>query len=242
MASRLNDVGAAVSGTLLPLYSEHYGRSGLQEVGRVFAAGLKYLQILMVPICMLGFVMAKPLTLLIYGSAYLPLVLPLKILIASIALTSLGAVNSTLLLGAEKQSFIAKFGTVTAVLNITLDLLLIPTHGALGAAIANCSAQIIGAIGGTMYTLYYVKVRFPWKATATIYCAAAAAVTVPAYYFGRDRSDAFTLAWTLAAAALIYVTTLVATGELGKRDVNLLRRAFLQRASETSAPETIPVS
>lgn len=227
MAAKLNDLSSVVSSMLLPLYSESYGRHGLDEVGDVFASSLKYLQMFMAPVCMLGVAVARPLVQLIYGSEYLSLVLPLRILIVSVILTSLGAINSTLLVGTEKQSFIAKYGTVIAVLNVTLDLLLIPRHGALGAAIANCSAQIAGAIGGTVYALHYLRVRFPWRPTLTIYGAAATAV-VPADYYLKKTQNPFVLISLVLAAAAVYLTILTAAREIGKRDLRLLRKVFFK--------------
>jgi O-antigen/teichoic acid export membrane protein len=237
IVSKMNDVASVFAGTLLPLYSESYGRSGLGEVGFFFRNSLKYLQMGMVPLCALGFVVAKPLVLLLYGVKFLPLVVPLQVLVVSLAVTSIGGVNSPLLLGIGKQGFIAKFGTCVAVLNLTLDFSLIPHYGALGAAVANCAAQIVGAVGGTFYVISYVKAKFPWRSTATIYVAAAIAAAPVYYCFARPQLGIPIEAGSVVIGALLYIGLLVVAGELEKSDWGVLRGAFLAKIGSAKPAE-----
>jgi len=191
----------------------------------------------MVPLCVLGVVVAKPVVQLLYGSSFLPLVVPLQILILSLALTSIGGVGSPLLVGTGKQSFIAKYGTFVAVLNLTLDFILIPRHGALGAAVANCTAQIVGALGGTFYVIRYVRTKFPWRTTATIYGASTIAVAPVLYCFSRPQLGIPIQAGAVAIGAILYVGLLVVAGELGRRDLGVLGGAFLARIGSTKPAE-----
>lgn len=232
MASKLNDITGTFSTTLMPLYSETYGRNGLRDVGLVFTNATKYLQILMVPICLLGVAIAKPVVQMIYGSQFLSVALPLQILLLSLPLTCIGVVISPLLYGVDKQSFIAKYGTVVAVLNIALDLILIPKYVAVGAAIANCSSQIAGVLGGAYYVVRCIGVTFPWKSTIKIYVAAALA-TAPAVYLVSRMGSHVEIVPILAAvgvAGVLYLAILVLLGEFGRRDIDLLKRAFLAKA------------
>lgn len=237
IAAKLTDISGTFSSTLLPLYSESYGRHGLREVGTVLTKALKYLQMVMVFPCLLAAAICKPLVGLLYGPDYGPVVLPLQLLLVSLAVTSIGVVCSPLLVGTEKQSFIAKYGTFVAVLNITLDFILIPQHGALGAAIANCTAQIVGVVGGTIYVIRYAKAIFPWKSTAAIYVAAAVSVAPVAYCFSQLWSGTVVLAGSVAVGAILYLALLMVFGELGRRDVDTLRNAFLAKVRSPKLTE-----
>jgi O-antigen/teichoic acid export membrane protein len=227
IAAKLGDLSGTFSGTLLPLYSESYGRHGLRQVGSVLTKALKYLQMVMVFPCLLGAAICKPLVELLYGSSYDPVVLPLQLLLVSLAVTSIGVVCSPLLVGTEKQSFIAKYGTFVAVLNVMLDITLIPQHGALGAAIANCTAQIVGVIGGTVYVIRYAQASFPWRSTVAIYLAAAVSVAPAAYCFAQSRSGIVMRTGSVASGMILFLALLVVSGELGKRDIGALRGAFV---------------
>jgi O-antigen/teichoic acid export membrane protein len=66
----------------------------------------------------------------------------------------------TLLYSAEDLGFILKWGCVAAAINVLLDLALIPSHGALGAAWANGVAQSFAAltIWGRVLVRYPVRI------------------------------------------------------------------------------------
>jgi O-antigen/teichoic acid export membrane protein len=242
IATKLNEISGTFAGTLLPIYSESYGRHGMREVGSVFEKALKYVQMVMVFPCLVGTAICRPLVELLYGPNYGPVVLPLQLLLVSIAFTSMGVANSPLLVGTEKQSFIAKYGTFVAFLNITLDFCLIPRYGALGAAIANCSAQIAGVLGGTFYVIHFTRARFPWSSTAKIYFSAAAAVAPVAYCFFWVQPGIPMRAASVAVGATLYFGLLVVTGELGMDDFNVLKGAFLTKVHSSKRQEVPDVA
>ena len=235
IASKMSDITATFSATLMPLYAESYGRDGLRNVGLVFVNALKYLQMLVVPLCLIGAALAKPLTQLLYGSQFLAVALPLQVLLLSMSFTSIGVVISPLLYGIDKQSFIAKYGTAVAVLNLALDLILIPRYAAVGAAVANCTAQIAGIVGGALYVLHCVRISFPWKTIVVIYLAAAVAVAPVAYFARGDHPGIAVLSGSVLFAAVLYMLLLAAVGELGKQDLDVLKKALLTRSSPPKA-------
>jgi O-antigen/teichoic acid export membrane protein len=242
ITAKLNDVASTFSSALLPFYSESFGRNGLQDLAPAFVNAVRFLQMVMVPLCMLGIAVARPLVGLVYGTRYLPLVLPLQLLYAALAFTSTGVVGSPLLVGTQKQAFIAKYGTAIAILNVSLDLLLIPRHGALGAAMANCAAQIAGVLGGTIYVVRYVGARFPWRTTATVYFAAAVGVAPVALCLGWERGGAAAFVGSLVIGAALYFCILVVTGELGRGDFGALRGALSARVYQPKSlrlPDTV---
>ena len=229
ISAKLTEVSGTFSSTLLPLYSESYGRHGLRQVGQVYVTALRYLQMIMVFPCFLAAAICGPLVNLLYGSSYGPVVLPLQLLLISLALTSIGVVGSPLLVGTEKQSFIAKYGTFVAVLNVAMDFFLIPHYGALGAAIANCTAQVVGVLGGTIYTLRYAGAKFPWKTTAVIYFAATVSAAPSAYCFSATHSGfPLRIASVLTGGAL-YLGLLMLAGELAGRDLTAVKEAILTK-------------
>jgi O-antigen/teichoic acid export membrane protein len=237
IATKLSEVSGTFSSTLLPLYSESFGRNGLRDIGKVYVKALKYLQMVMVFPCLLAAAICKPLVELLYGSSYGPVVLPLQLLLVSLAITSIGVVGSPLLVGTEKQSFIAKYGTFVAALNIAMDLVLIPRHGALGAAIANCTAQIVGVLGGTIFVIRYARAKFPWRTTATIYFAAAVSVVPVVYCFSVAQSGIVIRAVAVATGALLYMGLLIFAGELGKHDFAALQEALLRKVYSSKLVE-----
>jgi O-antigen/teichoic acid export membrane protein len=241
IASKLGEIATIITSTLLPLFSESYGRDNFGEIGQIFVNALKYLQMVMVPLCLLAAAMAGPLVRLVYGSSYLPSVLVLQVLLICQAFTSIGSVGSSLLLGTERQGFIAKWGTLIAILNVVLDLILIPRYGAVGAAVANCTAQITGVFIGTFYVVHYIRVSIPWRATAAVYSAAVIALAPLAYLANRTPTGIAILIGAVALGAVLYFGLLVIVGELRKDDLNLLKTALMTKVQAPKPLETADV-
>ena len=221
-------MASTFSTTLLPLYSEIYGRSGLgsridahkfcevstNDNGSSLSFGQRRQTIgpldLRTPIHAVG-------------SSFT--------FCSSVFLSRVSERSSPLLIGTDRQRVIAKYGTAVAVLNLAMDIMLIPRYGAVGAAIANCSAQIIGVIGGTTYVFRCSRTGFPWRSTAVIYLAGTAAVSLIAYSFSRQPSGAVLRAASLAAGAVVYVAILATAGELGRRDLGVLKGSLLPKVN-----------
>lgn len=224
-SGKLSEIGATFTNVLMPLCSERYGRSGLKDLATVYGTALRYVQIVMVPVCLLGVAVTHPIVRLIYGTSYLPLAQVLQVLLGSLAFTSMGGVTSALVYGSDRQAFIAKYGGPIAILNLILDLALIPRVGAVGAAMANCAAQATAVLVGLLYVRRFLNGRFPWAATARIYTSACVAVA-PVAYLAWIRAGIVGVVCSAAVAGPLYLVLLAVTGEIGKREFYLMRQGF----------------
>jgi O-antigen/teichoic acid export membrane protein len=225
LAGKLSEMATVCTSTLMPLSSEAYGRSGLQELRAVYYSGMKYIQMLIVPLAMFGADLSGAAVRLLYGEKFLPLVPVLQILLAGVAVATLGGVASSLIYALDKQPFMAKFGTAVAVLNILLDLLLIPRWGAMGAAIANSSAQVLAVLIGLVYAKSLLACAFPWKETLKIYTAAAVSAT-PAFFLAQEQSGQAALLAATALGVVCYLSLLIILGAIGKDGLALIKETF----------------
>lgn len=225
IAGKVGQIANLLTNVLLPIFSERFGRSGLRELWSVYRQGIRYVQLAIVPACFYGIVLARPAVLWIYGGAFLPAVPVLQILFAALAFTCLGTVASTVVLGAERPGFIAWSGVPVALLNIGLDLALIPRAGALGAAAANCAAQVAGVVVGLIYVHYLLRRGFPWASSARILLAAAAAAAPLVFCQMVGAQGPLWLAAGLLGGGL-YLAVLLVSGEVGSEDWRLARAIF----------------
>ena len=88
---------------------------------------------------------------LLYGSEFDRSGTVLVILISTLPFVPLMAVSASVLLGIGKQWVPIGIGAVAALCNIGLDLWLIPSYDAIGAAVANTGAQIVGSLPLAFY-------------------------------------------------------------------------------------------
>jgi O-antigen/teichoic acid export membrane protein len=223
LAGKLSEIAAVCTNTLMPLSSEAYGRSGWDDLRTVYGSGIKYIQMLIVPLAMFGVAFSRPAVRLLYGESFLPLVPVLQVLLAGVAISTLGGVASSLIYALDKQPFIAQFGTAVAVANLLLDLILIPRYGALGAAIANSSAQVLAVTAGLAYARGLLACSYPWKDTLQIYLASALAAS-PALLLAHWECGWATIFAGTALGMVGYLSLLIVLGVLGRNGLELVKQ------------------
>jgi len=140
-----------------------------------------------------------------YGSQYLPAI-PVFIVVAllSIPKAVLGPAL-TLLYSAEDLGFILKWGCAAALINVALDIALIPSHGAIGAAWANGIAQSFAALSiwGRVLLRYPVRVDLP--VVLRLVAATLAMAIVVLGIVAIPLKPLLTLSIAVPAGALVFV-------------------------------------
>lgn len=166
----LSQIFGTATGTTVMV---QYGRDE-RRLGPMVAAATRYLGLIAFPVHLGLAAIAGPITLLAYGSQYAPAILPLA-LAAVFGIPKAFMVPVTAMLQSyDRQALLIRWGLIAGVVNLTLDLLLIPKYGANGAAIANGGAQTFSAVALWMVAARMFKLELPWKFLA----GAAACATI----------------------------------------------------------------
>jgi O-antigen/teichoic acid export membrane protein len=122
-----------------------YGR-GEERLHQLTVSGAKYAFLLALPLLAGMACISGPAILLLYGHAYQPMI-PVLTIAAVLAIPKSLIGPATLLLQSyENQGYLIAVGCACGALDILLDILLTPSHGAVGAALANGLAQTAAAI------------------------------------------------------------------------------------------------
>jgi len=127
-----------------PLLSKYFV-SSKEKLKETYSLSFKYLAMVIVPIAFGVCILAEPIVRIIYGSKFLPLIPALKILIWSEVFAFLGAVHVSVLISVGLQKLDFAFTLSGAVVNILLNLLLIPVYGIIGASLATVISYGLGA-------------------------------------------------------------------------------------------------
>lgn len=88
-------------------------------------------------------VLARPLISIMYGESYLPAIAPLRIITWYTAFSYLGVARNAWIVSKDRQKYLFGIYVSSAVANVILNYLLIPSMGASGAAIASLIAQVL---------------------------------------------------------------------------------------------------
>ena len=154
-----NVIGAAVSARLM---AEH-GRSA-GNVGPLAAASIRYLALLVFPVYVGLASLSSPVIQVAYGQSYLPAIPVLLVALLLAIPKAFYWLPTALLQALDRQGAMFRCLFIVAILNIALDLALIPGYGALGATIGNGLAQSAAVIALIVVTARIGRIAMPWMA------------------------------------------------------------------------------
>ncbi len=150
----------AITTVLLPRLTDYAHNNDKERFTALAEKCLNILLLLSIPMTTGLILLSKPIILLLSGEQYLPSVPSMQIISLIIILTSLGSLIGAQILpslGKEKISFYSYIAG--AITNITLNAILIPKLGSLGAAIGTVCAEFIV----TLIQCIYVRKLFSNK-------------------------------------------------------------------------------
>ncbi len=147
----------ALVASLYPRFSEYFVKDKAKLV-YYFEMAVKYLLIIVLPIAIGIAILAKDLILSIYTSEFLPAVLPLQILMISLIFSFLSFPIGAFLNAGNKQTTQTAIIFCILILNIILNLFLIPQYGVSGAALAALAGNILLTVIGYIFVQTIAKI------------------------------------------------------------------------------------
>jgi O-antigen/teichoic acid export membrane protein len=198
------------------------GRSPGEAV-RTTATATWFVMLIAAPVLLGVASVSEPLVRLLYGAKYVPAIPVLTVL----AITSLGLAVSQptqyLLIGAERQRFYIAWLCLAGLVDVVTNLLLIPAHGALGAAFAKGAGGVVGAIGFLTYLAVHFRGELPYGRMARLLFACAA-MFVCVRLVGRPLPSILALLVGIPSGVAIFVVLTRWLKVLDAADRQRLRR------------------
>jgi stage V sporulation protein B len=121
---------------LFPAFSSIKATGDRKMLKGVVNRSLKYTIYLILPVVFGLFVLSEPVVRILFGPDFYPAVLPLKILVFGSLFLTLSKICQSFITGVGKPVSYTRYMIFSGVLNIVLNLILIPPYGLIGAAIA----------------------------------------------------------------------------------------------------------
>lgn len=202
LTSRLSTVGDSIAFVLFPMFVTRNVQGGLDALRPVYKKSMRYIQILLIPICVWGIPLIPALVVFAYGNQYAPVVPIAQVLLVALALATTMTANSGLLYSIDRQAALLRLMFLVALVNVALDLVLIPRYGAFGAACANGLTQIFFACGLVLLVQRELPHSFPFGGTAKILFAALIS-SLPIFYAELAMHASFPALLSLVLVAAI---------------------------------------
>ena len=154
-------VPGVFSALLLPMMSEAV-MQGKDRIRRRFVDSTLYLTMLAVPLMVFGVVFSAPIIGVLYGVDYAPAALVFAVVLCAGCITTMAHGASSLLLSADRQHQILILSLFMTVLKLLLDWWWIRLAGLDGAAAANFTVAVIGAVAIMALALRTLRARLAW--------------------------------------------------------------------------------
>ncbi len=215
----------AVGAAIFPAMSAYFV-SSRQLLAKSFERASYYLVVVAVPLALGIFALADPIILTVYTKAFEASIVPLQILILSLPFIFLNFPIGSLLNAANRQrQNTINIGIITVV-NIALNVLLIPRFTFNGAAIASLISSVLLFALGLYQVTRVVDVRKLFFFKVTSKCLTAALIMGFLMLQFKDRLSFLILA---PIGAVVYFVILFSIGGFATSDVVKIYRSLAKR-------------
>lgn len=208
-------VPLALVAAAYPRFSEYYAQNR-KRLARVLEQSVKYLLLVVAPVAVGIYLLARDIILALYTAEYLPSVLPLRILIVSLVFSYLSFPIGAFLNACDRQrAQTAIVGFVMAT-NILLNLLLIPRFGVVGAAIAAFAGNALLTLLGSWFVPRIARVSLASIGKNVVQIGVSAAVMGAVVWLVHQHVH-FTI--SILAGAVVYICMLFVTRAITRSDL-----------------------
>ena len=201
--------------SLLPVMSK-YHETSQKNFDKMYQLSFKYLLTFIIPVAFGASFFSDRIVSIFYGKDFLSSSPALRILIWSEVFVFMGVVNNSILISANKQKIDPLFTGASALVNIILNLILIPKYSYIGAAIASLIAYSTGPIMG-----YFIHATHLYSRCMLYYSLKpilASLITISLVYYSH-----FYFLGSIFVAPLIYLLTMYLIKGFRQDDIILVK-------------------
>jgi len=173
LISFLGQLGNVAKLSLIPTLSRV--RDQPEVEAEINASALARVSLVALPVAVGGFLVGADLIRELYGAQYHPAGLPLQILIWTIAGLLWRSTFEAFLIARDRQKLILQSTGLAAALNLSLNLVLIPSYGLVGAAVATLATEVVRLLMVVRHArrtgygrIAYARLWKPFAATAAM--------------------------------------------------------------------------
>jgi O-antigen/teichoic acid export membrane protein len=222
LAHLLSIVINSVGFLFLPIMSLLYSKNQIEELKRSYAISTKWCFVGTLPLFFIFFLFPDFVLNLLFGSRYLDAAILLQVLSLGFIFNSYFGLNYYTLITAGKSKFLMQCFLISGVINIVLNMTLIPAFGAVGAAIA--SATSFGLVEVIMTVkLYMASGIHPFTKTY-VKLTILSILIILIFYATKNIFNAtfLTLPIFFSLFLLIYCLSILFTKAIDEEDIILI--------------------
>lgn len=166
-------LSSGLNSVLLPMMAHAFGGGGLAQANAILANSVRYFLFLGLLLAGTVVLWATPIVELMYGTAYDPAIMALRVMIVVGGITIVDGAFGAMLSTTDNQSVRVKAGVLYVVITAIAALALIPHYGLLGAVAAHAISRITGCLAVGTVLVRTLKVELPYAEILRLFIAAA---------------------------------------------------------------------
>ena len=210
-------IPATFTSSIYPVLSNFYVSSE-ESLKLAYQKSFKYLSIIGWPIAVGTTILAAEIILLIYQGGFANSIIALQILIWTVPIIFSSYIFGTMFASINRQFLALKLSFLCMVLNIVLNIILIPRYSFVGAAIATVITALL-----VLMLFYHFLSKFGYKISIHKYIAkpAMASAIMGLFILCFVEMNLFLL---ICSSILIYFGLLILLKTFSKEDLNLFKQ------------------
>lgn len=208
-------IPSALSASVYPVFSSLF-LTEKTAIGPLFEKAWRYLFAIIFPLSFGFMAIANPVFKHVFRGEFAPSIMPLRILLISLIFGFLGFITSALLNATNKQKIQTKLIACALIINVFLNLLLLPRFRLEGAATAALVSNIFICLAGYYFSSRQVEINFKnilRYINQTLWPALAMAAIVYALSFKLHYIP------TILIGGIIYFILIFFTGVISKENI-----------------------
>lgn len=217
-------IPTAFVGSIFPIISRFFV-SSQNSLKVAYEKTFKYLIIIGIPLAIGTTILADRIVLIIYGKDFNNSVVALQILIWVALLMFLTYLIGTVLESVNRQGRVSKVAGINALVNVFLNLLLIPKFSFIGASVATVATEAIGFILLFHSISKHLHAVPLFKLTLKPLIASLP-MSLFIFYFKEINT-----VMLIAVAVLLYFGMIYCLRAVSEEDIGLFRRVFKKEAT-----------
>jgi O-antigen/teichoic acid export membrane protein len=154
-----------------PLVTSLATKNKTVELRSIIEDAFHYILLFLLPFVLPLLLFPEALITFLFSDAYALAASALVILGVGTLFYAFSMFNNVVLNGLGKAKYMAILSSIVAVLNLVLNILLIPQYGIIGAAFATSSSYILLFVSSTIALKMHVGFRFPFRSWGGIICS-----------------------------------------------------------------------
>ncbi|TVT94432.1 flippase [Haloferax volcanii] len=228
-------VGSAVGTTIFPQMSSWQANKDISSIERLFTKSIIPIYVIVIPAIIGGLLLSDEILGIIFGSEFGQASIALVILLIGLIPRAIREITGKTLLGLDLPNLASRVAIIDIFLNVSLNLILIPRMGIVGAAIGTSTALLISTSVQYHYVSRSIEVQLPvaelrWV-TISSGIMGAVVYTIMSLV---TVADEFTLASTILCGVISYCSILLYNDTVRQNAVEFAKQIGLKSNSDSN--------